>query len=249
MKKQWRLFLLAIGFFTRIPVPDFPDFQESDLNLSVKFFPLIGIGVGAFTALIFWLSVQAFPQEIAVILSMIAGIFLTGCFHEDGLADTFDGFGGGWNKLQVLSIMQDSRIGSYGATALFLALLLKFATLSHLPLAVLPVTLIAGHSLSRYAALLVIMTQAYVRSEGKAKPLATQLSRTDFLLASVIGLSPLAFMPGPLIGTLLPVALVWLTASAKYKQRIGGYTGDCLGAMQQLAEIGFYLGVLAFGHQ
>lgn len=246
MKKEWSLLLLALGFFTRIPVPSVTNFQESDLTRSAKYFPFAGALVGGTAAFTYWLTFKVFPQEIAVIFSMLATIYMTGCFHEDGLADTVDGLGGGWNKEQVLTIMQDSRIGSYGVTALMLALLLKFEALSHISPELLPVILIAAHSLSRYAALLVMMTQPYVRNQGKAKPLAGQLKQNEFVLASLFGLLPLIFLPRHLLWAVLPVALIWLYFSVKLNKRIGGYTGDCLGAMQQLTEVSFYLGILAW---
>jgi len=249
MKKEWRLFSLAVGFFTRIPVPSVPDFQESDLNHSAKYFPLIGVLVGGFAALVYWLGLKVFPVEIAVILSMLATIYMTGCFHEDGLADAVDGLGGGWEKEQVLTIMQDSRIGSYGAVALIVALLTKFEALSHIAAIQMPLVLIAGHALSRYAAMLVIYTQSYVRSAGKSKPLATKLSVGELVLATGFGLAPLLVLQAQLLWALLPVVLVWCWFSYTLKRRIGGYTGDCLGAMQQLTEIAFYLGILAFGSQ
>jgi len=247
MKKEWRLFSLAVGFFTRIPVPSVPDFQESDLNHSAKYFPLIGVLVGGFAALVYWLGLKVFPVEIAVILSMLATIYMTGCFHEDGLADAVDGLGGGWEKEQVLTIMQDSRIGSYGAVALIVALLTKFEALSHIAAIQMLLVLIAGHALSRYAAMLVIYTQSYVRSAGKSKPLATKLSVGELVLATGFGLAPLLLLHAQLLWALLPVVLVWCWFSYTLKRRIGGYTGDCLGAMQQLTEIAFYLGILAFG--
>jgi len=244
MHREWRLFSLAIGFFTRLPMPSVPDFQESDLNHSVKYFPLVGLLVGALAALVYWLAAKILPIEIAVILSMIVTIYATGCFHEDGLADAADGLGGGWEKEQVLTIMQDSRIGSYGAAALVMALLTKFTLLGHISPMLVPMVLITGHALSRYAAVLVIYTQVYVRSSGKSKPLATKLSAGELILASLFGLVPLVFLSVHLLWALLPVVLVWAWFSHKLKRRIGGYTGDCLGAMQQLTEIAFYLGIL-----
>jgi adenosylcobinamide-GDP ribazoletransferase len=246
VKKEWRLLLLSLGFFTRIPVPSQSDFKESDLSSAAKYFPLVGLLVGLIAALVYALALKVFPVEIAVILSMVATIYLTGAFHEDGLADATDGLGGGWEKEQVLTIMQDSRIGNFGAIALVLALLAKFQALVHLPPVLIPGVLIAGHALSRLAAVFVIFTQSYVRETGKAKPLTTQLTSSELLLACLFGLAPLAFLGPRFLWALLPVALAWLWFSYKLKQRIGGYTGDCLGAMQQLTEIAFYLGVLAW---
>ncbi len=246
MQREWRLWLVALSFFTRLPV-QIADFKEADLNYAVKYFPLVGVLVGVVAAAIYGLAILVWPMELAVLASMAATLWLTGAFHEDGLADAADGLGGGWEKEQVLTIMQDSRLGSFGAIALFLALLTKFEALAHLSAPLLPAIMLAGHSLSRFAAVLVIYTQPYVREQGKAKPLATQLSRRELLLAGLFGLAPLALLAHQFLLALVPVALVWFWFSRKLKKRLGGYTGDCLGAMQQLCEIAFYLGVLVWG--
>lgn len=244
LKQNWRYFLTAVMFFTRIPVR-LQDFDEADLNKSTRFFPLVGILVGMVGAFVFWLSDILLPIEIAVLLSMVATVLLTGAFHEDGLADAIDGLGGGWSKEQVLTIMVDSRIGSYSAIGLVLALLTKYQALSYQVAALIPASIIAGHALSRLCAVLVMATQSYVKSSGKSKPLATQLSLVELVVAIFFGLLPLAFLAVKFLLALLPVAIVWLWFSIKIRKRIGGYTGDCLGAMQQLTEIAFYVGLLA----
>lgn len=244
MSQQWRLFLLALGFFTRLPVPVIQNFDSTELSNAVRYFPLVGVLVGLVAALVFYLSLQILPATVSIVLSMVATVWLTGAFHEDGLADTMDSLGGGWTKEQVLVIMKDSRIGSYGAIALFLALLLKFASLEHIKVELLPVVLLAAHALSRLAAVLVMATQEYVREEGKAKPLAAKPSIASLWIAGVSGLVPLLLLPAKLWLALLPVVSVWLWFSFKLRQRLGGYTGDCLGAMQQLTELAFYLGIL-----
>ena len=244
IKNEWRYFLTALIFFTRVPIT-LSNFAEADLNKATRYFPLIGILVGAFGALVFWLSDLLLPLEIAVLLSMVATILITGAFHEDGLADATDGLGGGWSKEQVLTIMVDSRIGSYGAIGLVLILLTKYQALSYQVASLVPMALIAGHALSRLCAVLVMATQSYVKMEGKAKPLATQLQLPELILATFFGLLPLAFMKLYVLLALIPVVTVWCWFSLKIKRRIGGYTGDCLGAMQQLTEVAFYVGLLA----
>ena len=245
MRQQLRLFCTALTFFTRLPVSRWAGADTADLNHAARYFSLVGVLVGAVGALVYLAAARLLPQELAVLASMAATLWLTGAFHEDGLADAADGLGGGWTKEQALTIMQDSRLGSYGAIALFLVLLGKFEALSHLPPALLPAVLVAGHALSRFAAVLVIASQDYVRTEGKAKPLATRLTPGELLLAGIAGLAPLAWLQPTWLWALLPVALIWLWFSRKLQSRLGGYTGDCLGAMQQLCEITFYLGVLA----
>ena len=246
LNRELELFLAALGFFTRIPVPTKPDFKEDDLNHSARYFPLVGLVIGALAALIYSLVAEVLPKELAIIASMAATIYVTGAFHEDGLTDAVDGLGGGWEKEQVLTIMQDSRIGSFGAVGLFLVLLAKYEALAHTYPALIPVAMIAGHALSRFAAVLVIATQPYVKSQGKAKPLATSMSKGEITLAAIFGLAPLLLLAPKLLITLVPVVIVWLWFSYKLKNRLGGYTGDCLGAMQQLTELVFYLGVVAW---
>jgi adenosylcobinamide-GDP ribazoletransferase len=243
VQNQWHYFLTAVMFFTRIPIK-FATFDNADLNKATRYFPLIGILVGCVGALVFWLSNKLLPIEVSLLLSMSSTILLTGAFHEDGLADTVDALGGGWSREQVLTIMVDSRIGSYGAIGLVMVLLTKYQTLSYQSVALIPVTLIAGHALSRLCAVLVMATQSYVKAEGKSKPLATKLSITELMVATFFGLLPMAFLELKFLVALLPVAMVWIWFSSKIKTRIGGYTGDCLGAMQQLTEIAFYVGLL-----
>jgi len=260
MRKEWRNFLLAIGFFTRIPVPSFADFQESELNNSAKYFPLVGIIVGLVGAVFFYLATFVFPHALAVLVSMASTIYLTGAFHEDGLADSADGFGGGWQREQILTIMQDSRLGTYGAVALFFMLFAKFQTINLLHATFIPLLLITGHALSRLSAVWVMATASYVKSTGKAKPLATQIGVGHLLLANVFGLLPFFVIVGllaqshhaPLViikfafMTLLPVFAGWFWWRAKLLKNIGGYTGDGLGATQQITELAFYMGALAW---
>ncbi len=260
MRKEWQYFLLAVGFFTRIPVPSFKDFQESDLNHASKYFPLVGILVGLAGALVFYAAYLFLPLTIAVLASMAATIYATGAFHEDGLADSADGLGGGWDKDKIITIMQDSRLGTYGAVALFLMLFAKFHTLYSLNYFVIPIALVSGHALSRLCAVWMMQSLDYVKSSGKAKPLATQISKPSLLLANVFGLLPIVAVIFALnvsnhshliivkfIGfTLIPVILSWIWWRHKIQRWLGGYTGDCLGATQQITELAFYLGVLAW---
>lgn len=259
MKLQWRYFLLAVGFFTRIPVPSLPDFKESDLNQAARYFPLVGLLVGFLAAVVWWLASWLFNPALALLSSMAATIFCTGAFHEDGLADSADGLGGGMTRERKLEIMHDSRLGSYGAIALVGILLFKFQALSSLAPAILPFALIASHALSRLAAVYVMATASYVRAAGKAKPLATTLARQDVVCASVFGLlcwlgfalmlsihqSAMAAAHFLLI-TSLPVLAVWHWWRQLVLRNLQGYTGDTLGATQQLTEVAFYLGLLAW---
>jgi adenosylcobinamide-GDP ribazoletransferase len=263
MHQEWRYFLLAIGFFTRLPVPSFDDFQESELNHSAKYFPLVGVIVGLAGAISFYGFSMVLPTSIALLFSMATTIYLTGAFHEDGLADSADGIGGGWHREQILTIMQDSRLGTYGAVALFLMLFAKYQTLNLLNVTFIPLVLVAGHALSRLCAVWVMATLSYVKSTGKAKPLATEIISSHLLLANLFGLLPFFVIVVLLVAsqhatltvyqfllmTLLPVLVTWVWWRSKILKNIGGYTGDTLGAMQQITELAFYLGVLAWSVQ
>jgi adenosylcobinamide-GDP ribazoletransferase len=259
MLKQWHYFLLALGFFTRIPVPSLANFQESDLNQSVKYFPLIGIIVGFIGAMSFYVAHSFCPKSIAVLVSMATTVYLTGAFHEDGLADSADGLGGGYDRERILTIMQDSRLGTYGAIALFLMLMAKFQTLNTLHIAIIPTMLIVGHALSRLSAVWIMATLSYAKPDGKAKPLATEVGKFDLIVANFFGLLPfLVFLVVSEHSLLSAVKLVFVTLTLqlitfvwwriKIRKWLGGYTGDTLGAMQQMSELAFYLGVLIWSY-
>ena len=130
LQKEIRIFLTSLMFFTRVPIPSFKDYSEDDLNKCTRYFPLVGILVGSISFLAFYLSSLLFPTSISIAFSLLAGILVTGAFHEDGFADCFDGFGGGWSKSKILDIMKDSRLGTYGTVALIFLFLLKFYALS-----------------------------------------------------------------------------------------------------------------------
>lgn len=245
MKKELQLFFTALAFFTRIPCMAWSRYSEEYLNQAARYFPLVGTLVGAVAALVYVAASHLLPLSLAVLFSMVSTLLLTGAFHEDGLGDAADGLGGGWEKEQILAIMKDSRIGSYGAIALVMALLIKFQSLASLPRPLVPAVLVAGHSLSRFAAVLLIYFQDYVRETGKAKPLAQHISTGGLLVAVLFGMAPLTLLEIKLWWALLPVVLVAAWLARKLARRLGGYTGDCLGAMQQLCELVFYLGVVA----
>ncbi|MCO4757295.1 MAG: adenosylcobinamide-GDP ribazoletransferase [Oceanospirillaceae bacterium] len=235
------LFFNALTFFTRIPAPAWVEFSDSNLNHASRYFPWIGLIVGATAALVYFVACMLFPSAIAITLSMIATVWLTGGFHEDGLADVCDGFGGGWEKTQILTIMKDSRLGTYGALGLVFALFMKFQTLSLIE-QLIPALLLA-HTLSRFAAITLIYSDNYVREDqqSKAKPLANRMSRRELMIAAIPVL--LCLIPlGPKIWlVIIPVWLMRNWLSYFFRRWIGGYTGDCLGATQQLCELTVYL--------
>lgn len=263
LRNEWRNFLLAVGFFTRIPVPSFTDFHEDNLNAAARYFPLVGIVVGMVGAGMYLAAVRYFPGNIAILLSMATTIYVTGAFHEDGLADSVDGLGGGWNREQILTIMQDSRLGTYGAAALFFILFTKYQLLNALSDYFLAFILVLGHALSRLSAVYVMASLSYAKPAGKAKPLATKVSVSDLAIATTLACLPVPFLywnfspfifdakDWLLLGLycVVPMAVTWIWWRNKIKHWLGGYTGDCLGAMQQLTELAFYFGLLAWSYR
>ena len=243
---QLRLIFTALAFLTRIPVPVWVGYSDTQLNQSVRYFPLIGLCIGALAAAVYSLSILFWPQAVAVLLAMVFSIMLTGAFHEDGLADFYDGVYGGLTIARRLEIMKDSRVGTYGVVALLAVLGLKFATLSSLTATQLPLVLIAGHGLSRAFAVSFIYTHDYARSEGgKVQVVAQSLSLPALVLALAIGLAPLYWLPLKVLWVLLALLLLRAWFARTLTKQLSGYTGDALGAAQQLSEIVFYLGVLA----
>jgi adenosylcobinamide-GDP ribazoletransferase len=258
MKRQALLFAVAVQFLTRLPVPDLEGFQTSWLSESTRYFPLVGALAGAIGVAVWWLSSMVFPAPVAIGLMMVASLLLTGAFHEDGFADACDGFGGGRTRDAVLATMKDSRVGAYGAIGVAMILGLKWSVLISLPRAAFPIIVIGSHVVSRWYAISLIWRLPYVREDAQAKsrPLANSLRGMDWLLSGALGaaiLLPAMLLVDPLNRSQLALALfaaltvsgaIAFLAASYFKHRIGGYTGDCLGATQQLAEVGFLLAAL-----
>lgn len=252
---QLRLFFTALQFFTRLPIPRWVGFDPAWLNQASRYFPLVGVVVALITAAVYAVAAWWLPAPVAAVLSTAAGIYATGAFHEDGFADMCDGFGGGMTPERVLEIMKDSRIGAYGAIGIICLLALKLVTLSMLPPYAAIGALLVAHPLSRLMATALIWRLDYARAEGKAKPLAQKMGDAEFLIAAATAIAPmllvaaLRWLPqAALISGILAAALAAWWLARKCVRRIAGYTGDCLGAVQQVTEVVFYLCALASLH-
>ena len=250
---ELRYFFTALGYFTRVPVPRWVGFEPAWLNAAARYFPLVGVLIGALGALVYLAALRVFPASVAVLLSMAVMLLATGAFHEDGLADCLDAFGGAYTREDVLRIMHDSRIGAFGAIGLVVALALKWQTLAALPPARAAMLMIAAHAASRACAISYLVSLEYVRPEGKAKPVAQRMSARAWLCACVFGL-PWLFWPTwsvtpdwrAGVATLVVLAVLRYVLGRYFVRRIGGYTGDCLGFAQQVFEIAIYLVGLAW---
>lgn len=248
IRNEARLFVCAMQFLTRIPTPQLAGFRPEWIQQSARYYPLVGQIVGGVSALVLYGAAQIWNPWIAALLAVGAGVVLTGGFHEDGLADTADGLGGGLTRARRLEIMKDSRLGSYGALALGLTLALRVAALAMLVQAspmLAAATLLAGHGLGRAAAVAAMTVMPYGGDPGMAKEgRPDRASWGGLSIALLIALWPLIFLPVPagvggvaagLIVAGVPVWLAW--------RLIGGRTGDVLGAVEQAFEIGFLLAV------
>ncbi|MFH7587338.1 adenosylcobinamide-GDP ribazoletransferase [Oceanimonas smirnovii] len=253
MRHELTLLLVATQFLTRLPLPALTHFNPDWLHQSSRHFPAVGLLVGALSALIYWPAQLVFGPLPAAVLATAFSIYITGAFHEDGLADTCDGLGGGLTKERALTIMKDSRLGTFGTLGLVLALLLKIALLASLNPALAMTALVLAHGGSRLACISLITLLPYGGDveHAKAKPMAQQLTPFQWGLASLWLLPPLWWLGPQLSHVQLLLAGLLAVAATVYmhrllKRRLGGYTGDGLGATQQLAEIAIYAGLAAW---
>ena len=257
-------FLLALQFFTRIPVTgrlaNFAGFSPAMLRASAAHFPGVGLLVGVVGGIVYALAERLWGLSpivplAAALASTFATVLLTGGFHEDGLADAADGLGGKVARSRALEIMKDSRIGAYGAMALVLTLASKVALLGVIGSSgdgAVFAALIGGHVLSRFLPLCLVRVLPHVGDVGtsKSKPLADRIDDHVLKIAFVwcfIALALVLYSQGAifLVASVLPALLVFLWLGRILVKRLGGFTGDCLGAVQQLCELAFYAGAAA----
>lgn len=233
--------VVAFQFLTRIPMPSVA-FEADSLSRATKFFPLVGLVVGSGAVLLQKLLMFHMNRSLVALTVLLYLVLITGCLHEDGLADTADGFGGGRTKNQILAILKDSRIGSYGATTLVLSLLTRYLLLASLPMEHFAGYVISSHVLCRWSSLpLSYFLPPAREQDGQGARIAKLTSLASLIFGSVFSLAIVAFAlrrsaVAPVLLAILVVALSgWL-----YDKKIGGVTGDCFGATNQLAEIAVY---------
>lgn len=249
IKREILYFRAALMFFTRLPAGHN---INAGLQSAARYLPMIGILVGATGATVYYLGHLLFKDPyVAVVLSVVATLLMTGGFHEDGLADVADGFGGGWTKEKILEIMKDPRTGAYGVMALVCSLGLKIFVLAKLGI-LLPdqffLIYVCGHTISRVTPLYLMRFLAYARLDGTSKigVVNTAVSISALVFATITGFIPLAILGVEAAWiSAIPCATLTLYLGWYFQKWIDGYTGDCLGATQQLNELIFYLCLLA----
>jgi adenosylcobinamide-GDP ribazoletransferase len=244
---EWRLFLVALQFLTRLPVPSLDAFEPAWLQASARYFAAVGSLVGALMAATLVVAATLWPLPVAVLLAVTAGALVTGAFHEDGLADTWDALGGHAPRERALEIMKDSRLGTYGVLALLSVQAMKAAllwALADASLTIAATCLVLAHGAARAGTVALIHALPYGGDEAhaKAKPLARQVPASSVVWALVtiaaVALAVVAAGMSPVV-----VGAAWLGAGVAawatgcwLRRRLGGYTGDGLGAAEQHAE-------------
>jgi adenosylcobinamide-GDP ribazoletransferase len=241
--------LTAVMFLTRIPCPQWLDGKPEHLAQATAWFPAVGALVGMIGGAALVLGATFWTPPVAIVLSTIVTVRVTGAFHEDALADVLDGFGGGLTRDATLRIMKDSRVGAYALIGVLLVVSLKL-TLLH-TLASSDVWgavrgLLAAHVLGRWSALPLIHWLEYVRDDGTGKPFAAAVTVPRLIGGSLFAIATtvaaLWTLGGARMGAvLLAAGLVTLLAGRYFRQHLGGMTGDCLGAANQLVEVVTYL--------
>lgn len=254
--KESDLFWSAIMFYTRIPAPKGVQHSQEILNRSRKYFPLIGVIVGLIFCSAYAFAHLFFSATLSILLAMTAAVLATGAFHEDGFADTCDGFGGGWTSEQVLAIMKDSRVGTYATVGLFFMFTVKAFTLlqivESLTFIMFVLCVISANTISRLLSSIAIEHFDYVQDidKSKVKPITeSALNSKDKRHSYVLSAIPLILMMfyslwATVISVLIAAVCAYLFLRYS-KKRIGGYTGDVLGATQQISEMFFLLSIAA----
>ncbi|MBP1619083.1 MAG: cobalamin-5-phosphate synthase CobS [Bacteroidetes bacterium] len=239
--------LAALTFFTRLPVWRLTEIPAESYKRMIYFWPLTGWLTAGVTVLCWFALSQVFPPVVAIVLALAARALFTGGFHEDGLGDFFDGFGGGRTKADVLRIMKDSHAGSYSVLGLIFYYLLLVSTLSSMPTSLVPFAILVADPFAKFTTCILMNLLPYARpeSESKSKTTYEKLSWWKLSFAFVAGVLPLICLLNShyWMAALFPiVTMLFIVLLAKKK--IQGYTGDVCGATALLCELSFYLGIL-----
>ncbi len=245
---QWRLLVRATRFLTRLPTPPDARFPPDGVDRSARYFPLVGQLVGLLCAGAWLAAGRLWPGLPAAVLAVAVGVLVTGALHEDGLADTADGLGGGRDREHRLTIMKDSRIGAYGALTLILVIALRIALLAGMTPRAGALALIVAHGGARAAAVIVMTALPYAGDPhaAKIKPAPGDVTWPEAGLALALGAWPLVGLG--LARAILAVSLAAATTAGmalNARRLIGGVTGDVLGAVEQLAEVALLMGAAA----
>lgn len=239
--------LAAFIFFTRLPFWRLAEVPATYFKNIVSHWSLVGWFTSGLSVLVLYAASLFLPASVAVLLAIVTRLLVTGCLHEDGLADFFDGFGGGTSRQRVLEIMKDSHIGSYGVISLIFYFGLLYSLLSSLPIELAGVAILVGDPFSKAVSSMIINRLPYARKEeeAKSKTVYSKMTTKEFLVSLACGCLPLYWLPEPtyLLAGIFPI-VTWFLLTSYMKKKIQGYTGDCCGATFLLCELSFYVGFI-----
>jgi len=238
--------LASFTLLTRLPFWRLRQIPAECFSRAVDYWPLVGWLTGGVTAGVLWLASAFFPVPAAVVMAFAARVLLTGAFHEDGLGDFFDGFGGGRTREQTLEIMKDSRTGSYGVLGLVFYYASLFSLVAGLPVDTALVAVLVGDPLAKWIASQIVNLLPYARAAEQSKVGAVYRRMTPgvWAISAAAGVLPaLLWLPSELWGAVAAPAAVMAGLVWAMRRRIGGYTGDCCGAAFLLCELAFYAGI------
>ena len=242
LKQAVNRYFIAQMFLTRLPSPNSLKWSDSELAASTPYFPAVGIVVGLIAALAWLAGFAGWGANLAAIFAVAAGILATGAFHEDGLADAADGIGGAFSIEKKLAIMRDSRVGTYGSVALILIVLTKILALAQVEPSRVPGILITAHVVARWSSLPLIYNNKYVREQGTGKPFAATVTAQRLIAASLFTIiCVICCVQLQAIAVVLVAVLTVLVAQWYLRRKLGGITGDVLGAVNSITELLVYL--------
>jgi len=232
---------------TRLPVPRSVRWSEEELASSTAFFPATGLAIGLLAAGAWAFGYSAWSPAIAALFAVTASVLATGAFHEDGLADSADGIGGAFDIDKKIAIMRDSRIGTYGSVALILALIGKVLAISEINPAMVILSITGAHVIARWTSVALIYNNVYVRESGTGKPFAEAITRRNVMAASLFTLI-CAFLCFGYLTLYITAIVLAATLFAQWyaRRKLGGITGDYLGATNSLVELLIYLVMASF---
>lgn len=240
--------LAALIFFTRLPFWRMAEVPAAYFKNIVSHWAFVGWLTAGLSVLVLYASSLILPHGVALLLAMITRLLITGCLHEDGLADFFDGFGGGTSRERILVIMKDSHIGSYGVIGLIFYFALYYTLLGSIPLELAGCAILAGDPFCKGVSSMIINRLPYARKEEEAKnkTVYSRMSCEELAWSVLCGAMPLLWLPNAiyLLATIAPI-LVWIALTSFMDRKIQGYTGDCCGATFLLCELSFYMAFVA----
>lgn len=237
----------TLSFFTRLPLWKFVKIDPRHYERVVELWPVAGWLTGGLSALTLWLASMTFSAPVAALLALAARTLFTGALHEDGLADFADGMGGGSSRERILAIMKDSHIGSYGVITLALYYMLVASAIASMPTVIACAAVFAADVWSKYCAGMIINAMPYARKreEAKNRTIYTRIRPTTLMAGFVLSAWPLALLPWPLVLASLASAAASSLLIVYIRHKIGGYTGDCCGAVFIISELCFLLAASA----